>query len=83
MTPFDRLLDALFQGDFTLDIWFFVKILFLIGLAFYLAFAVIVVRQVNLMAKAVNVPMEIPLRLIAWVHLLAAIGLFLLALVIL
>lgn len=83
MTPFDRLINLIFGAGLTLDIWFFVKILFLVALGIYVAFGVIVVRQVNLMARAVNVALENPLRLIAWLHLLAAIGLFLLALVVL
>lgn len=83
MTGFDRLLDGLFSGEISLDIWFFIKILFLAGLGIYVAFSVIVVRQVGLMVRAVEVPLENSLKLIAWLHLLAAIGLFFLALIIL
>lgn len=81
MTPFDRL--ALFLASLTLSIWFLVKLLFLIGLLIYLTFAVIVIRQVNLMTRALNGGFEASLKLIAWVHLIVVIGIFLLAVVIL
>jgi len=81
MTPFDRF--ALFLASLTFSLWFFIKLLFLIGLLIYLAFAVIVVRQVSLMTRALNVELETSLKLISWVHLVVAIGVFLLAVVIL
>lgn len=81
MTPFDRL--ALFLASLTFSPWFFIKLLFLIGLLTYLAFAVIVVRQVNLMTRALNSEFETSLKLISWVHLVVTIGVFIMAVVIL
>lgn len=81
MTPFDRL--VLFLASLRFDPWVFVKILFLIGFSIYLAFAIIVVRQVNLMTRTLDSEFEAPLKLIAWVHLLASFGVFLLAVLIL
>lgn len=81
MTPFERL--VLFLASLTFNPWFLVKLLFLIGLLIYLAFAVIVVRQVNLMTRALDSEFEAPLKFIAWVHLVVASGVFLLAIVIL
>lgn len=63
--------------------WILVKVLFLIGLALYLAFAIIVVRQVKLMSRTLNGLLDIPLRLFSLIHLAAAIGVFILALIIL
>lgn len=65
------------------DPWIFLKILFLMGFFIYLAFAIIVVRQVKLMNQTLNGILDLPLRMIAWIHLLVAIGAFLLALIVL
>lgn len=63
--------------------WILVKVLFLVGLVLYLAFAVIVVRQVKLMNRTLNGLFDIPLRLFSLVHLIVAIGVFILALTVL
>lgn len=64
--------------DFSL--WFIVKIFFLVAIVVYLIFALVVVRQVYLMTETVKVGFEFPVRVIAWLHLFAAIGVFLIAL---
>lgn len=69
-------LQTLFSGPL---IWFVAKIFVLIGLGVYVAFAIIVVRQVQLMMDTAHLGLERVLTLIAWLHLLAAIGLFALA----
>jgi len=81
MTPFDQLIQ--FLASLTFNPWIFVKLLFLIGLLVYLAFAVIVVRQVNLMTRTLSTKFEVRLKFISWAHLIVAIGVFLLAIVIL
>lgn len=83
MTPFEKFIQFLVNFSPALTIWLLVKILFLIGLAIYIAFAVIVVRQVNLMIQALNGGFDFPIKLISWIHLGVAIAIFLLALVIL
>jgi len=65
------------------DPWIILKILFLAALFIYVAFAVIVVRQVKLMSQTLNGVLDLPLRLISWIHLLVAITVFLLALTVL
>ena len=80
MTPADQFIQFLADMIRDFNIWFLIKILFLIGLVIYLAFAVIVIRQVGLMSKTVNGPLEVPIKSIVWIHLLVAIGVFLLAL---
>lgn len=83
MTPFEKFIQFLVNFSPALTVWLLVKILFLAGLAIYIAFAVIVVRQVNLMIQALNGGFDFPIKLISWIHLGVAIAVFLLALVIL
>ena len=66
-----------------IDIWFIAKGLFLVMLLIYVVFAIVVVRQVGLMTKTLEVGFEIPIKLLAWGHLFFAIGTFVLALLIL
>ena len=62
---------------------FFVKAGFLIGLCVYSVFAFVVVRQVSLMTKTLEVGLETAIQIGAWVHLGLALGTLLLAAVIL
>lgn len=81
MTPFERFVQ--FLAAIILGPWVFIKLLFLLGFLIYVAFAVIVVRQVDLMHQTLNGVLDFPLKLIAWIHLGVAVAIFLLALVIL
>ena len=83
MTPADQFIKFLGDFIFNFNIWRLVKALFVIGFGIYIAFSVIVVRQVGLMAKTVQTNFNLPLKLMAWVHLGAAILVFLLALLML
>ena len=65
------------------DPWILLKLLFLVAFLIYVAFAVIVVRQVKLMIQTLNGVLNLPLRMIAWIHLLVALIAFVLAIVIL
>lgn len=69
-TPIDQILDILLG----LDIWQVVKGTFLLAILLYLVFAVVIVRQVNLMLDALEVELEMLIRMIAWVHLFLVIG---------
>ena len=73
----------LFQANLGFSPWMLVKLIYLVGLGIYLAFAVIVVRQVDLMTKTLQGDFESSLKLIAWLHLIVALGVFVFALVIL
>lgn len=66
-----------------ISIWPIVKIMFLVGLGVYVLFSFVVVRQVQLMTDTLEVGFETPIRLLAIVHLLVAVGVFILALLIL
>lgn len=65
------------QGSFLI----LVKVVYLIGLMIYLAFGVIVVRQVGLLTKTLHGEFESVLKLVAWFHLVVALGVFILALI--
>lgn len=65
------------------SIWILVKLLFLVAIFIYMIFATVVVRQVYIMTSTVHVGFEVPLRLIAWLHLFLVAGVLLLALVVL
>lgn len=67
-----------------LVLWLVVKILFIIGLGLYLAFPLLVIRQLKAFGRILGFYVfDLPLRLIAWVHLAVAVVVFLLALTIL
>lgn len=63
--------------------WGFLKLGILILILLYVAFAVIIVRQETLMAKVIEVPANPILKVVALSHLIAALAIFVLALVLL
>lgn len=77
------ILDESLLTELTGPVWVGVKILIMAGLGLYSLFAGIIVRQVTLMTDTLEVGFETPLRLIAVLHLLFALGTFLFALLIL
>lgn len=69
MSGFDQLL-ILFQG---VTVWVAVKWLMVLGLGLYNMFAVVVIRQVQLMSQTVNGGLELPLKVLTWAHLIVSI----------
>lgn len=65
------------------SIWPIIKFFVIIALGLYIAFALVVVRQVQLMIDTVEVGFEGSLRLLAVIHLLFAISVLIFALIIL
>lgn len=63
--------------------WLLAKPLILAAYVIYITFAAIIVRQVKLMSQTLSGVLLLPLRFVSLVHLLLAIGIFLLVLVIL
>lgn len=63
--------------------WSFIKILYLIALLIYIAFAAVVYRQVKMMEQTIEGVLESFLTFVSLVHLVLAIGVFVLALLIL
>lgn len=66
-----------------ISVWLVAKIAALILLGMYLIFALVVVRQVQLMTDTIEVGFEIPIRLFSYLHLIFAILVFLTALIML
>ena len=81
MTPFEQLINNLNLTSFSF--WPFIKILFVVGFVLYLAFAVIVIRQVRIMSEVIEGLSVWPLKIFSWIHLGVAIYIFLLSIIIL
>lgn len=65
-----------------LALWLVVKILFVIGLGLYLVFPILALRQIKAFDRILGFYVfDLPLRLVAWVHLAVAVLVFLLALI--
>jgi len=60
-----------------------IKIFVLLGLGVYGVFAVVMARQEQLMARVLDETFEPALRFLVYLHLAAAVGVFLLAIVLL
>lgn len=69
--------------ELPINIWFFVKLLFLFAIGIYLVFASVVVRQVYLMTSTIRMSFEFVAKMLVWLHLFLAIAVFLIALIIL
>lgn len=65
------------------SLWLIVKIFVLFGLAIYLVFALVMVKQVKLMTGTLNLPLEKFVILLSYAHLVFAVLVFILALAIL
>jgi len=83
MTPADNFIQFLVKTIPSLSIWLIIKTLFVMGLFLYLAFAVIIIRQVGLMGKTLDGEFNLSLKFIAWIHLIISFGVFLLAIFVL
>lgn len=83
MTPFDRFLEVLVGAIPRLTVWLLFKLMILLGLLIYLAFAGIIIRQTALMIRTLNGNFATSVRVVAWAHLAAAAAIFLAALFIL
>lgn len=71
------------SADVTSIIFILFKFLILFGFGLYIVFASVILRQEQLMAQVLEESFEPVLRFAAIIHLVAAIGVFLLALLIL
>jgi len=65
------------------SVWFIIKIFVLISMLLYIAFALVIVRQVQLMTKTLKAGFEFPVKTLALLHLISAAVVFALALIIL
>jgi hypothetical protein len=66
-----------------LSVWVVAKWFVVVGFLVYILFALVVVKQTSLMLGTLEIAFEKPIKMLAWVHFLFSIGIFILALVIL
>ena len=74
-------IEDIFNQLLSLNIWSVAKILVLFALLLYIAFAIMVVREVNLMNRTLKGVFNLPIKIIAWLHFAFAILIFIIALI--
>ena len=79
MNGFENLLDVILA----ISVWDVAKIGILVFLFIYIVFSVVVIRQVNLMSQALNGTLNLPLKVLAWLHFGLAVFVFFLSLLML
>lgn len=67
----------------SISVWSVLKIFVCFAFFIYVMFAVVVVKQVNLMTETLGGQLELPLKMIAAIHLAGAISLLVLVIFIL
>ncbi len=70
-------------GDFAGIFWLVIKAFTLLGLAIYIVFSLVIVRQERLMSAVIEEGFEPVIKTLALIHLLVSIALFVLALILL
>lgn len=63
-----------------ISVWLIAKVFVVLFLILYVIFALVVIRQVKLMVDTIEVGFELPLKLIAFLHLVFAFIVLLIAL---
>jgi hypothetical protein len=76
-TPVKQFLELIAGAEFS--VWGLVKLAAMMGLFLYIGFSVMIVRQVDLMSRALNGNFDAPLKLLAWIYLALTVIVFLLA----
>ena len=66
-----------------ISIWSIVKGFVIFGMCLYLVFSLVVVRQVQLMTKTLEIGFEWPIKVLSFVHFLFAVAVLLFAIIIL
>lgn len=66
-----------------ISVWLTVKIFILLFLGIYLVFALVVIRQIVLMSETLDMGLNLPIKFIGWAHFLFAVGIFVIAILIL
>ncbi len=82
MTPFDKFLEFLI-GSWRLDLSILGKLAVLLLLGIYIVFALVVVKQVKLMNRAIDGLMNQPLLVMVWLLVVLAVTVFIMSVVIL
>ncbi|MEK7061349.1 MAG: DUF5657 family protein [Patescibacteria group bacterium] len=68
---------------FGISVWSVAKVFVFLALAIYIVFALVVIRQIRLMLETVDMGFNILIRFMGWIHLLFAVGIFVIAILIL
>jgi len=71
--------------DFLVNVspWGVAKLLIILALVIYLVFAFVVVKQVKMMTQVVSGDLDLPIKILGWLHLVFAFLVILLALIVL
>ncbi len=67
----------------SIDPWVLIKIPVVMLLALYLVFAFVVVRQTRIMTNTLEIGLEVPIKILSYLHFLFALFLLLFALIVL
>lgn len=62
-----------------ISIWLIVKVFFLIALVIYLIFALVVIKQVNIMTDTLDLNFEVPVKILALAHFFFALAVLVIA----
>lgn len=71
--------EELFESLFKISVWTVAKGVVILVLFLYLAFALVVVRQVEMMTRVVSGNLNFPLKVFSWLHLFFSLGVIFLA----
>lgn len=71
------------SGTFDDGVLNLLKVLVLLGLLFYIFFAVLIIRQTSLMTRTVQGKLDRVIRIMSWAHFTFAVFIFVLSYVIL
>jgi hypothetical protein len=70
-------------NPFSFEIWQIVKWFFVFAFSLYVVFSVVVIKQVSMMNKTLNVHFEKPVTLLAYLHFFFAVGVLIFAFLVL
>lgn len=64
-----------------LTIWAIVKLFFIVGLSVYTIFALVIVRQIQIMSDTIKLSFELPIKIAGIIHLIFATTLLLISII--
>jgi len=76
-------IEEIVQAIVNINVWLVVKIFVLIALGLYIIFGFIIVREVDLMNKTLKGVFNLPIKIIACLHLIFSVFIFILAMIVL
>ncbi|MDO8551425.1 MAG: hypothetical protein Q7S03_01985 [bacterium] len=76
-------IEVIFNEIIGISFWSILKVVVVFALFLYVLFAVVVVKQINMMIETLTTQLELLFRLISVIHLAGAIFIFILAIIVL